>query len=206
MGLSGGFHRCQGGTNNGWISGEIVAVRGEFRWPSAGSFSGRLWGLSHGRRHIGRLQGQERELLSLRYEDSISRELFAEEQRRIASDIAAAEREITSYELGDCDYLEAFAKATDLLRRIPSIYPTAPPIVRRQCNRAIFSKMYLRGPKVTGAVLTPLAAGLLESETGRTTWGVIPGDKPGEPSSDDGLENHFPSTIVFVDVGSRESS
>jgi hypothetical protein len=66
--------------------------------------------------------------------------------------------------------------------------------------------MYLRGPKVTGAVLTPLAAGLLESETGRTTWGVIPGDKPGEPSSDDGLENHFPSTIVFVDVGSRESS
>src|ERR1700722_9237037 len=61
MGLSGGFHRCQGGTHNGWISGEIavrpwgvlMTVRGEFRWPSAGSFSGRLWGLSHGRRHGG---------------------------------------------------------------------------------------------------------------------------------------------------------
>ncbi len=28
-----------------------MAVRGEFACPSAGRFSGRLWGVSHGRRH-----------------------------------------------------------------------------------------------------------------------------------------------------------
>ena len=30
-----------------------MAVRGDFTCPSAGRFSGRLWGVSHGRRHDG---------------------------------------------------------------------------------------------------------------------------------------------------------
>ena len=33
-----------------------MATRGEFRWPSAGTFSGRLWGGWHGRRHRWRLE------------------------------------------------------------------------------------------------------------------------------------------------------
>jgi hypothetical protein len=31
--------------------GILMAVRGDFACPSAGRFSGRLWGVSHGRRH-----------------------------------------------------------------------------------------------------------------------------------------------------------
>ena len=157
------------------------------------------------RHRIGRLRGQERELLSLRYDRAISRELFAEEQQRIATDIASAEREITSYELTDCDYGKLYAMAADLLLRFPSIYAAAPPNVRRQCNRAIFSRLYLKGPKVTGAVLTPLGAGLLEPETGRSTWGRVPSGRNDGPTSDDGLENDLPSTIIFVDGGSREN-
>jgi hypothetical protein len=47
MGPLGGFHRCQGGTHDWWISGEIparpcaipVAVRGEIQWPPMRSFA-----------------------------------------------------------------------------------------------------------------------------------------------------------------------
>jgi hypothetical protein len=30
-----------------------MATHGEIQWPPAGTFDGRLWGASHGRRHIG---------------------------------------------------------------------------------------------------------------------------------------------------------
>jgi site-specific DNA recombinase len=159
------------------------------------------------RHRIGRLRGEEHELLTLRYQVSISRDLFKEEQARIAANIAIAEREITSYELADCNYEDLYSKAADLLRRFPAAYAKAPPTVRRQCNRAIFSRLYLQGPRVTGAVLTPLGAGLLEPASGRTHWGRVPGDDNyGEDPPNDGLENHLPSTMVFVDLGSRENS
>jgi hypothetical protein len=32
-----------------------MAAHGEKSWPSAGNFNGRLWGGSHGRRHVSRL-------------------------------------------------------------------------------------------------------------------------------------------------------
>src|SRR5271170_8080221 len=52
MGSAVSAHRCQGGTQRWWIPlGRSLSVRGEKWWPSAGSFSVRLWGVSRGRRH-----------------------------------------------------------------------------------------------------------------------------------------------------------
>ena len=103
------------------------------------------------RLHIGKLRAQERELLSLRYEESISRELFSDEQRRIASDVTDAEGEIAKQELAKDDYDQLYAKAADLLRNFPRLYQVAPPNIRRTYNRAIFTHLYLRGATISGA-------------------------------------------------------
>lgn len=157
--------------------------------------------------HIGKLRGQERELLTLRYDNAISRELFADEQRRIAVGVAAAEAEIARLEVGANDVRQVYAQAGDLLRHFPELYAGAPPALRRQCNQAIFTRLYLQGPRITGATLTPLAAGLLHNGAGWHNWGSIPGadaESPPEDGEDDPT-HQLPDTILLV-RGSRMES
>jgi DNA invertase Pin-like site-specific DNA recombinase len=153
---------------------------------------------------IGKLRGQERELLALRYEEAVSRELFTEEQRRIASDIAVAESEITKLELVEVDFGALYAKAADLLRNFGELYEGAPPTVRRQCNRAIFSHLYFQGPTVSGARLTKLGAGLLHGGAEGMTWGTVPANED-EPKEDEDESQHWPN-VVFLRRGSREEN
>ncbi len=117
----------------------------------------------------------------MRYADSISRDLFSEEQRRIASEVGTAEEEIIKYELANIDVVKLYSQAADLMRSFPTLYEASTPAARRQCNQAIFERIYLKGPNVTGARLTKIGAGLFEPVTGSTTWGKVPGEDGEQP-------------------------
>ena len=160
------------------------------------------------RTHIGKLRAQEKELLSLHYEGSVSRELFVEEQRRIAADIGKAQVDISRLELAGNDYDVLYAKAVDLLRHFTRLYEAAPPNVRRQCNRAVFTHLYLKGTTISGACLTKLGAGLLHDGVERMTWGDIPGaetHQESEETESDDPSHHWPD-FFLVYRGSRDEA
>jgi site-specific DNA recombinase len=149
------------------------------------------------KRHIGRLKTQEKELLALRYADSISRDLFSEEQRRIASEVGSAESEIVRYELANVDVAKLYSQAAELLRNFPTMYEASTPSARRRCNQTVFERIYLQGPSITGARLTKIAAGLLEPVTGSTIWGKVPGEEGDEPDGGDDPSERMPDTILI---------
>jgi site-specific DNA recombinase len=136
------------------------AIRGRFDQLTAMSQRE----LERARRELNRLLEEERKLLRAHYDDRISQELFAEEERRIRGERAAAEETVERLS-GEYDLaLANLDKALDLTRSIQAAYDLAPAHVRRMMNQSIFEKLLISEGEVVGHVLAEPFRQLLSDE------------------------------------------
>jgi hypothetical protein len=93
---------------------------------------------------IVKLDAQRRKLLELRYADLIPLDLFGEEQRRIAAEMAEARRAIEESFVEWNAISDALHEAIGMLRDPAGMYRDAPVLVRRQLNQMLYERIYVR--------------------------------------------------------------
>jgi SOS regulatory protein LexA len=103
---------------------------------------------------LNELASQEKKLLQAHYDDNISPELFAAEQRRIRADRVAAEVRTSQLEADHSQILACMETALDLTDRIEFAYRQADPVTRRLFNQAIFERIWIDRESVSGTELT----------------------------------------------------
>jgi site-specific DNA recombinase len=123
-----------------------------------------------------RLSAQERKLLQAHYNDHISDELFAEEQRRIRQERVAAESRLGELDVDHGKALERLEMALNLTNRIQAAYQLADPNTRRLFNQAIFSRIWIDTEKIADRELSEPFADLLQKDEERPgTLGELAG-------------------------------
>jgi site-specific DNA recombinase len=105
--------------------------------------------------NLKRLATQERKLLEAHYQDHISAELFAEEQRRIRHERIAAERRQQELDVDHGRTLEQLDQALRLTSRIQAAYLLAEPSTRRLLNQAIFEGFWVEREDIARAAIKP---------------------------------------------------
>jgi site-specific DNA recombinase len=105
------------------------------------------------RQKLIKLAGEEKKLLQAHYDENISRELFAEEQRRVRSERVAAELRQAQLDVDHSQILEALEVALGLTDRIETAYRAADPSTRRLFNQAIFERIWIDREDVQKAIL-----------------------------------------------------
>jgi site-specific DNA recombinase len=91
-----------------------------------------------------RLDGQERKLLDAHYAEEVSKAIFSEEQRRIQSERAAAEKLQSELDFDHREVLGHLEVALELTDRLQDAYRLSKPLVRRLFNQAIFKGIWIK--------------------------------------------------------------
>lgn len=96
---------------------------------------------------------QERKLLEAHYQDQISPELFAEEQRRIRQERVAVERRQQELDVDHGRTLEQLEAALAMTGQLQTAYLLAEPNTRRLLNQAIFRGFWIDREEIARAEL-----------------------------------------------------
>ena len=100
------------------------------------------------RAEVVRLDNEERKLLTAHYADRISDHIFAEEQKRIRRERAAADQLLQRFEINHQDILETVDHALELTDNIQAAYLKADPIERRLLNQAFFEYLEIDNEEI----------------------------------------------------------
>ena len=121
------------------------------------------------RAEIARLDNQERKLLTAHYDDAISDHIFADEQKRIRRERAAADRLLSSYALDHQLIRDTLELALGLTNDIQDAYRKAQPTERRLLNQALFERIEISTEEVDGSTLAAPFDQLITAEATRPT-------------------------------------
>ncbi len=105
------------------------------------------------RRRLDKLAGEREKLLYAYYAGAVPLELLKDEQGRLASETAQAERHLEQATTSIGDVQETLAKALDLLANCSRAYRTAPGHLRRQWNQALFERFLVLDDDLTETAL-----------------------------------------------------
>ena len=110
---------------------------------------------------LARLDGEREKLLQAHYAGAVPLDLLKREQKRIAGEMAAADRGLArlNAELGAVE--QGLNQALELVANCHELYLSAPNHVKRQLNQAVFERIIVEDDGVPTARLTPAFGELL---------------------------------------------
>lgn len=114
-------------------------------------------------RRLNRLNNERLKLLQLQYGDAVPLDLFKAEQERIGREMADAQRIIQERQAEYVSIEQNLGKALRIASDCGRLYATAPPMVKRLFNQAIFEKLLVEGGRVVKAELAEPFAKLVEA-------------------------------------------
>jgi hypothetical protein len=110
---------------------------------------------------LDRLKAREKKLLHAHYDDTISSELFRDEQRQLQRERLSAEATVAQYEMNDDALVDTLDQAIELTDRIYVAYLRAKPDERRLFNQALFSCIWIDNGTATRSELADPFARLI---------------------------------------------
>ena len=115
-----------------------------------------------------RLAVQERKLLEAHYQDGISPELFAEEQRRIRQERIAANKRTAELNTDHGRTVERLEASLRLTEHVQAAYLLAEPSTRRLFNQAIFKGFWIDSETIQRSEISQPFEKLLEQAAERS--------------------------------------
>ena len=123
------------------------------------------------RRRCAKLTGKREKLLHAYYAGAVPVDLLRQEQDRLASEIAQAERHLETAEQSFGEVQATLDKALDLLANCERTYRKAPGHLRRQWNQALFERLLVHDDRVEEAEVAEPFATLADPELPRLLEG-----------------------------------
>ena len=119
------------------------------------------------RRRLAKLTGEREKLLHAYYAGAVPVDLLRQEQDRLASEIARAERHLEIAEQSFGDIQATLDKALDLLSNCERAYRKAPGHLRRQWNQALFERLLVHDDRIEEAEIAEPFATLADPDLPR---------------------------------------
>ncbi len=119
------------------------------------------------RRRLARLTGERERLLHAYYAGAVPIDLLRQEQDRLATEIAQAERHLETAEQSFGEVQAKLDKALDLPANCERAYREAPGHLRRQWNQALFERLLVHDDRIDQAEVAEPFATLADPELPR---------------------------------------
>jgi site-specific DNA recombinase len=126
---------------------------------------------THQRRRLAKLTAEREKLLHAYYAGALPVDLLKQEQDRLASEIAQAERHLEIAEQSFGEVQATLDKALDLLANCEGAYRKAPSHLRRQWNQALFERLLVHDDRVEESEVAEPFATLADPELPRRLEG-----------------------------------